>query len=82
MLAPLFMKTAAKREYRAMINPKLVYENLSVLQHAGLVDEVQDGTYDLSELGKTVVADFIAFLEKTRRTLGAISKQKEVNMNG
>ena len=82
MLAPLFRKTAAKKEFRAMINPKLVYQNLSVLQQAGLVDEAQEGTYEISEVGKTILADFITFLEKTRRTLDTISKQKEVNING
>ncbi len=82
MLAPLFKNNRAKREYRTRINPKLVYQNLSVLLGAGLVDEVQQGTYDLSPMGKTILGDFIAFLEKTRRTLDSISKQKEVKMNG
>ncbi len=75
MLAPLFRKSSAKREYRALINPKLVYQNLSVLLDAGLVDEASDGTYELSQMGRTVMAEFIAFLEKTRRTLDSISKE-------
>src|SRR6058998_3315118 len=44
----------------------------------GLVDEVEHGGYELSELGKSVMADFIAFLEMTRRTLDAASKVREV----
>jgi len=75
MLTPLFQRTSAKRDYRTFINPKLVYQNLSALLDAGLVDE-QDGTYELSELGKTIVAEFITFLEKTRKAVNSISKAK------
>ena len=78
MLAPLFQKTGAKRDYRSKINPKLVYKNLSVLVEAGLVDEMQGGTYELSQFGKSILAEFITFLEKTRKTLDSVSKQKEV----
>lgn len=69
MLAPLFQKSGAKKEYRAKINPKLVYHNLTALSAAGLLDEPLTGTYELSQFGKTVLAEFITFLEKTRRTL-------------
>jgi DNA-binding transcriptional ArsR family regulator len=82
MLAPLFRRSSGKREFRAMINPKLVYENLSALLDAGLVDEASDGTYELSPMGRTVMAEFISFLEKTRRTLGSITKGREVKLNG
>lgn len=75
MLAPLFRRSSAKREYRAMINPKLVYQNLSALLDAGLVDETSDGTYELSEMGRTIMAEFISFLEKTRRTMDSISSE-------
>ncbi len=78
MLAPLFQKPGVKKEYRARINPKLVYHNLTALSRAGLVDEPIEGTYELSPLGKTVMAEFISFLEKTRRTLDDYG-EKEVN---
>ena len=78
MLAPLFQKPSDKKEYRARINPKLVYHNLTALSQAGLVDESVEGTFDLSPLGKTVMAEFISFLEKTRRTLDDYG-EKEVN---
>ena len=68
MLTPLFRRTSDKRDYRATINPKLVYKNLEVLLQARLLDENESG-YELSELGKTVLAEFITFLEKTRKTL-------------
>src|SRR5207245_6461369 len=76
MLAPLLEKSGAKRDYRTRINPKLVYHNISALSDAGLLDENNDGTYDLSQFGKTVLAEFITFLEKTRKPLGE-SKTKE-----
>jgi len=77
MLAPLLEKSGAKKDYRTRINPKLVYHNISALSDAGLLDENNEGTYELSQFGKTVLAEFITFLEKTRKTLDE-SKTKEV----
>jgi len=81
MLAPLLQKSALKRDFRAKINPKLVYSNLTVLSEAGLVEEPVEGTYELSQLGKTVMADFIAFLERTRKTMD-VHKNEEVKLIG
>ncbi len=81
MLAPLLEKSAQKRDFRAKINPKLVYSNLTVLSDAGLLDEPAEGTYELSQLGKTVMADFIAFLERTRKTLD-VHRNEEVRLIG
>lgn len=75
MLTPLFRKTSAKRDYRASINPKLVYQNLSAFLDAGLVDE-QNGSYELSELGKTILAEFITFLEKTRKAVDSVQRER------
>lgn len=75
MLVPLFRKAGAKKDYRAKINPKLVYQNLSVLLEAGLVDEFDKGTYELSEPGKSILAEFITFLDKARKTLDSIGKE-------
>ncbi len=69
MLAPLLEKSGAKRDYRTRINPKLVYHNIAALSDAGLLDENHEGTYELSQFGKTILAEFITFLEKTRKTL-------------
>jgi len=77
MLAPLLEKSGAKKDYRTRINPKLVYHNISALSDAGLLDENNKGTYDLSQIGKTILAEFITFLEKTRKTLDE-SKIREV----
>jgi len=69
MLAPLLEKSGAKKDYRTKINPKLVYHNISALSDAGILDENTEGAYELSQFGKTVLAEFITFLEKTRKTL-------------
>jgi len=81
MLAPLLQKSALTREFRARINPKLVYHNLTALSEAGIVDEPVEGTFQLSQLGKTILPEFIAFLEKTRKTLDDY-RNKEVKSIG
>jgi hypothetical protein len=69
MLAPLLRKSSMKKEFRARINPKLVYHNIAELSKAGILDEPSQGTYELSRMGETVLAEFLMFLERTRRTL-------------
>src|SRR5437667_10591198 len=81
MLAPLLQKSSLKREFRARINPKLVYHNLTALSEAGIVNEPVEGTFELSQLGKTVLPELIAFLEKTRKSLDA-HRRKEGKSNG
>jgi DNA-binding transcriptional ArsR family regulator len=81
MLAPLLQRSALTRDFRARINPKLVYHNLTALSEAGFVDEPVEGTFELSQLGKTVLPEFIAFLEKTRKTLDDY-RNKEVKSIG
>ena len=78
MLAPLLGKSALKKEFRARINPKLVYHNIAKLSKAGILDEPSQGTYELSRMGETVLAEFLMFLERTRRTLDD-QKNGEVN---
>lgn len=78
MLAPLLGKSALKKEFRARINPKLVYHNIAELSKAGILDEPSQGTYELSRMGETVLAEFLLFLERTRRTLDD-QKHEEVN---
>ena len=78
MLAPLLGKSAMKKEFRAKINPKLVYHNIAQLSKAGILDEPSEGIYELSRMGETVLAEFLMFLERTRRTLDD-KKNLEVN---
>jgi hypothetical protein len=77
MLTPLFRKTTTnKKEYRSKINPKLVYSNLDTLSEAGFLNKAEEqGAYELSDFGKTMLGEFLAFLEKTRRILDE-SKQR------
>jgi hypothetical protein len=78
MLAPLLRRSALKKEFRARINPKLVYHNIAELSKAGILDEPTQGTYELSRMGETVLAEFLMFLERTRKTLDD-QKHEEVN---
>ncbi len=80
MLTPLFRRRGEKKDYRERINPKLVYRNLSMLVEAGFVDEKDKGIYDLSDLGKSILAEFITFLEKARKTLDMELAKKEVKL--
>ena len=81
MIAPLLGKSALKKEFRARINPKLVYHNIAELSKAGILDEPSEGTYGLSRMGETVLAEFLMFLERTRRTLND-QKNMEVKQYG
>ena len=81
MMAPRLQKAVFKKDLRARINPKLVYQNLSALSGAGLVEEPVQGKYELSQLGEMLLAEFIAFLERTRRTLDYY-KDEEVKSIG
>jgi len=78
MLAPLLRKSSMKKEFRARINPKLVYHNIAELSKAGILDEPSEGTYELSRMGETVLAEFLMFLERTRRTIDD-QRHEEVN---
>jgi len=69
MLVPLLEGPHAKRHYRAEINPKLVYENLTSLMSHRLIDELEDDTYGLTPVGKQIFCEYMAFLERVRRVL-------------
>ncbi len=64
MLVALFKRASAKKDYRAVIDPKLVYQYLPVLPGAGLVEEADEGIYQLRKTGKTILAEFITFRRK------------------
>lgn len=70
MLLPLLNRTYRKREYREDINPKLLYENLSALIKSGLVDELEEDRYALTDFGKDLLGEYLSFLEQVRRFLG------------
>lgn len=70
MLLRLLERPCGKKHYRAEINPKLVYENLSSFLDYGLVNENLDAQYELSPLGRRLLAEYLTFLEKVKKVLG------------
>ena len=69
MLVPLLERPHGKRHYRAEINPKLVYENVASLLTHRLIDEQEDDTYGLTQVGRQIFCEYMAFLERVRRVL-------------
>jgi len=69
MLVPLLERPHGKRHYRAEINPKLVYENVTSLLTHRLIDEQDDDTYGLTMIGKQIFCEYMAFVERVRRVL-------------
>ncbi len=69
MLLPLLIEPASKSHYRVRINPKLVYENLSILTARGLVKEITEKRYGLTRIGNRVLTEYLVFLQKMRETL-------------
>lgn len=69
MLMPLLERPHGKRHYRAEINPKLVYENVTSLLTHRIIDELDDDTYGLTPVGKQIFCEYMAFVERVRRVL-------------
>ncbi|MBS7609908.1 hypothetical protein KEJ19_04995 [Candidatus Bathyarchaeota archaeon] len=75
MLLPLLVNPQRKSNYRKTINPKLLYENLSFLRSSGLIEELFDDEYALTPLGGRILCEYMAFVEKVRRTLEEARRQ-------
>lgn len=69
MLLPLLERPQGKKNYREGINPKLIYENVPLLRTHKLIDELSDDLYDLTPMGKTILCEYLAFVEKVRQLL-------------
>ncbi len=69
MLLQLLERPRGKKQYRVEINPKLVYENLSSFLANRLISESLDNQYELSPLGRRLLAEYLTFLEKVKRAL-------------
>lgn len=69
MLLPLLKKTKRKGEYRAQINPKLVYENIANLMAHNLLHELSRNEYTLTPIGKQILGEYLAFIQRIKRTL-------------
>jgi len=69
MLLPLLERPQGKKNYREGINPKLIYENVPLLRTHKLIDELSDDLYDLTPMGKTILCEYLAFVEKVRHLM-------------
>jgi hypothetical protein len=69
MLTPLLEKGFRKRDYRRVINPKLLYENLASLLESGIINESEDESYRLTQFGSDLLGEYLAFLERVRRVI-------------
>jgi len=69
MLLPLLERPQGKKHFREGINPKLIYENVPLLRTAKIIDELSDDLYDLTPRGKTILCEYLAFVEKVRDLL-------------
>jgi hypothetical protein len=69
MLLPLLQRPQGKKHFREEINPKLIYENVPLLRTHKLIDELSDDLYDLTPIGKTILCEYLAFVEKVMNLL-------------
>jgi len=69
MLLPLLEHPQGKKNFREDINPKLIYENVPLLRTHKLINELSDDLYDLTPMGKTILGEYLAFVEKVRDLL-------------
>jgi len=54
---------------RKTVNPKLVYENISLMKEKKLIEEVDERGFNLTEIGKRVLMEYLQFLENLERTM-------------
>ncbi len=69
MLLPLLERPQGKKHFREEINPKLIYENVPLLRTHRIIDELSDDLYDLTPMGRTILAEYLAFIERVRELL-------------
>jgi len=76
MLLPLLERPQGKKNFREGINPKLIYENVPLLRAHKLIAELSDDLYDLTPIGKTILGEYLAFVEKVRDLLEKADKEE------
>ena len=76
MLLPLLERPQGKKQYRQEINPKLIYENVPLLRTHKLIAELADDLYDLTPMGKTILCEYLAFVEKVSGLLERGEKEE------
>jgi hypothetical protein len=77
MLLPLLEHPQGKKHFREGINPKLIYENVPLLRTHKMIDELSDDLYDLTPMGKTILCEYLAFVEKVRHLLEEGERKEE-----
>jgi len=75
MLLPLLEHPQGKKNFREEINPKLIYENVPLLRTHKLIDQLSDDLYDLTPMGKTILGEYLAFVEKVRDLLEKAARE-------
>jgi hypothetical protein len=75
MLLPLLEHPQGKKNFREEINPKLIYENVPLLRTHKLINELSDDLYDLTPMGKTILGEYLAFVEKVRDLLEKAARE-------
>ncbi len=66
MLIPLLEHPQGKRHFREEINPKLIYANVPLLRSYKLINELSNDLYDLTPMGKAILCEYLAFVDKVR----------------
>lgn len=69
MLLPLLKESRKKSHFRTRVNPKLVYANISTLMAHRLVDEFAKDEYALTPIGRQILCEYLAFIQKVKKTL-------------
>jgi hypothetical protein len=69
MLFAMLETPRDKRFLRELVNPKLLYENLTTLQRMHLVEETSGGIYALSGQGENLMHEYLLFLDRIRRSM-------------
>jgi len=77
MLLPLLEHPQGKKNFREEINPKLIYENVPLLRTHKLINELADDLYDLTPMGKTILGEYLAFVEKVRDLLEKAAREED-----
>jgi len=77
MLIPLLERPHGKKDFREEINPKLIYENVPLLRTRRIIAELEDDLYDLTPLGKSIMGEYLAFVEKVRKLIERTEKEEE-----
>jgi hypothetical protein len=69
MLLPLLERPWSVSQFRRKINPKIIYENVSMFRAHRLISELQNGAYALTPAGRLALSEYFKFLERIKKLL-------------